>query len=122
MNLDQWMEIARAVRGRGGAVTPSSLRSAALDSGLVAELLAEQAATLARLGAALDRAMARLVALREAAQQPSCDRRALIAEDRVARAELLRYRWELQVVKEAMGLRSVRAEIDRHWPVPPALR
>lgn len=121
MNLEQLMEVARSVRARGGVVTPSTLRSEALDSGLAAELLAEQAATLARLGGALDRAVLRLRAVREAAARGDRDRRALLEEDRAARADLLRYRWELTVVKEAMGLRAVRAEIDRHWPVPPPL-
>jgi hypothetical protein len=122
VKLDEWIQIARAVRAQGGAVTPSAVREAALDSGLAAELLAEQAATLSRLGAGLDRASARLAGLRSAAEDPDADRVALQAQDRDARSELLRLRWELTVVKEAMGVRGVRAELDRYWPVPPPLR
>jgi septation ring formation regulator EzrA len=122
VNLDQWMEVARAVRARGGTITPTTIREAALDTGLAAELLAEQAATLSRLGQALDQVMLRLAALRVEHEAGQGDLARLIDADREARAELLRLRWELTVVKEAMGLRGIRAELDRYWPVPRRIR
>ena len=111
-----------AARERTGVVTAASLRETSIEATLAADLLAEQATTLARLGNRLDLALVRLVELAEAAERPGADRPALAAAHRVARTELTQLRWELLVVKEAMGLRGARAEIDRQWPVPPALR
>jgi hypothetical protein len=120
MDVEHWMMVVRAARERAGVVTSDSLREATLDTGLAAELLAERAATLSRLGNRLDAAVARLAALREQAKALT-DVDPLREADAAARRELGEARWELQVVKEAMGLRGVRAELDRHWPLPPPL-
>lgn len=83
---------------------------------LTAEIAVEKATTLARLGSRLDAVVLRLRALRDAADGE--ERR---EADRDARVELRELRWEMTVVKEAMGLRGVRAEVDKFWPVPPPL-
>lgn len=94
------------------------LRSGA--EGSLAEVLgeigAERAETLSRLGRRLESAVAAIDALRTRPPGP-----ARHEADRAARAEFRTARWELLVVKEAMGLRGVRAELDRDWPWPPAL-
>lgn len=120
MKVEEWLEVAKGVRARGGAVTPSAIRQEVIDTGFAAEVLAEQAATLSRLGNALDRAVLRLAEIR-AAREAGAARESLLEEDRAARAELHRLRWEMTVVKEAIGTRGIRADLDRCWPVPPPL-
>jgi hypothetical protein len=121
MDIESWRKIAVAAREKGGVVTATTLRESALDSSLAAELALEQATTLSRLGNGLEEASAKLSELARRLQQPEADRAQIAREEQTARAELLRLRWEMQVVREAMGLRGVRAEIDRNWPVPPRL-
>jgi hypothetical protein len=121
MDIEGWRKIAAAAREKGGAVTATTLRESAIDGSLAAELALEQMTTLSRLGNGMDAALAKLSELAVRLQQPEADRAQIAAEEQVARTELLRLRWEMQVVREAMGLRGVRAEIDRTWPVPPRL-
>ena len=121
MDIDTLRKIASAAREKSGVVTAQSLRQETIDGSLAAELVAEQATTLSRLGEGLNEALAVLTRLREQVGLPGADREALLAEDKEVRARFHRLRWEMQVVKEAMGLRGVRAEIDRCWPIPPHL-
>jgi hypothetical protein len=121
MDIEDLRKIAASAREKGGVVTVTSLRESAIDGSLAAELAMEQVTTLSRLGNGLEEATAKLAELALRLQQPGADRAQIAAEEQAARAELLRLRWEMQVVREAMGLRGVRAEIDRNWPVPPRL-
>ena len=96
--------MVRAARDTHGRVTPATLRQEVLDGGLAAELLAEQATTLAQLGRRLDEAVSLLAQIRQRAEATEeADHEMLLAEDAEGRATLHRLRWELQVVKEAMG-------------------
>lgn len=118
MDIESWRKIAETARATSGVVTSRSLREASVEASLAADLISEQATTLSRLGQRLDAACATLAAMAEThtvSGPIDADR------ERVARDELRRLRWEMQVVREAMGLRGVRAEIDRYWPVPPRL-
>lgn len=85
---------------------------------VLAEIGAERAETMARLGRRLEAATARIAAVRA---DPSLSPAARREADDRARAELRTARWELLVVKEAAGLRGVRAELERDWPIPPPL-
>ena len=81
---------------------------------LLAEVAVERATTLAQLGRRLDATIARLRAI-ETDPMTWEDR---VAAHRAARAELGELRWEMTVVKEAMGVKGVRADLDRFWPMP----
>lgn len=121
MDIDTLRKIASAAREKSGVVTAQTIRQEAIDGSLAAELMAEQATTLSRLGQGMDEALAVLARLQQQAKLPGADREALLAEDKEARARFHRLRWEMLVVREAMGLSGVRAEIDRCWPIPPHL-
>lgn len=118
MDTETIRKIAEAARASGGAVTTASIRETAIDNTLAAELAAEQATTLSRLGRALDAAVSSLA---EMAQLHASTGEHDAPKERSLREELRRLRWEMQVVREAMGLRGVRAEIERCWPVPPLI-
>lgn len=86
---------------------------------VIAELAAERATTLTQLGERLDRALAHVHAVRAEAERPGADVAALVEAHDAAREALRVLRWEALVVREAIGLRNVRAELDRTWPMPP---
>ncbi len=122
MRHDELAELARAARERHGRVTGASLRAEALDTNLAAEMAAEQAGVLVRLGRRLDAALTLLADLQsEASSCPPERRRRLVEAHDRARDELLEARWELKVVREAIGMRGTHADLDLFWPVPPKL-
>ncbi|MEQ1571444.1 MAG: hypothetical protein ABMA64_37805 [Myxococcota bacterium] len=105
MNLDELLSWSRQAREKYGTVTVGSLQQVTLGD-IAAELATEQATTLGTLGARLDRAVAELAA---AEGDPERHARACAAFETA--------RWEMLVVKEAMGLRGVRAQLDRDYPL-----
>lgn len=82
------------------------------------ELQQERASALGRIGRALDEALAAAGRIRARLAEAGGDPRALLAEYRIAYARVLRYRWYLEVQREANGLRSHRL-LDETCPLPP---
>lgn len=120
MDRDDLLQRVRAARARTGKIL--ALRDQA-DDQLGADLAAEQATTLTRLGHRLDLALAALGDLEARAVEVHGEARVtLVTEHGRVRAELLEARWEMIVVREAMGLSGVRRDVDETWPVPPPLR
>jgi hypothetical protein len=81
----------------------------------------ERAAALGRIGRALEARLTRLGDLRARWDAAAPDeRRALARAYAECRAEARRYRWYLEVQREAVGLRH-HHDLDRAYPIPPAL-
>ncbi|MEQ1501210.1 MAG: hypothetical protein ABMB14_03225 [Myxococcota bacterium] len=121
MDPTELVERVQAVRERTGKVTAAGLREQALDD-LGAELANEQAGTLSRLGMRLDDAKRRLEAIDAGWDAPDADREALVAAHDRARKDLVDARWELTVVREAMGWRGGHRDLDLFWRIPPRRR
>jgi hypothetical protein len=88
---------------------------------LLRELNEERAAALMRISRTLESLIAQLQASRERiAKAPGNDRPREITAYQEARREALRYRWYLEVQREALGLRH-HHRLDEFYPIPGAL-
>ena len=88
---------------------------------LLRELNEERAAALLRISRTLESLIAQLHARRDRiATMPAIDRPREIAAYQDARREALRYRWYLEVQREALGLRH-HHRLDEFYPIPAAL-
>ncbi len=91
---------------------------------LLKELQEERAAALARISRRLERLLDQLQAAREQLQSGDYDRRgdndrALhLAAYRELHKEAVKYRWYLEVQREAIGLRQ-HQHLDEFYPIPP---
>jgi CRP-like cAMP-binding protein len=86
---------------------------------LLKELQEERAAALARISRRLERLLEQLRTTRE--QMAHCsgeDRARAIAAYRELHTEAVKYRWYLEVQREAIGLRQHR-HLDEFYPIPP---
>jgi hypothetical protein len=82
------------------------------------ELSEERAATLRRISTTLEALIAQLDAIRERLQHLSGpDRRRDVEAYRHIRREAVRYRWYLEVQREALGLRH-HQHLDEFYPIP----
>ena len=86
---------------------------------LLKELQEERAAALARISRRLERLIEQLHATREQiAHAREEDRAREVAAYRELHQEALKYRWYLEVQREAIGLRQ-HQHIDEFYRVPP---
>lgn len=82
------------------------------------ELNEERAATLRRISATLESLLEQLQASRERLQHlHGLDRRREVAAYRDLRRAAIRYRWYLEVQREALGLRH-HQHLDEFYPIP----
>jgi hypothetical protein len=97
-------------------------RALAHDSAMVSELNRERASGLGRTGRLLEEAIAACAGLRARLEgvPPGPHRDELLSEYRAQRAEAERQRWNLEVQREAMGLRR-HTDLDSFFPRPPVL-
>jgi hypothetical protein len=89
--------------------------------GVLAELNEERGAALGRAGDHIDRAIERcrgLAAAIDALPVDSADRAGLCAEHAEHLEAFHRYRWQLSVQREAMGL-PIDRWLERFYPTPP---
>ena len=87
---------------------------------LLKELQEERAAALARISRRLERLIAQLQATREQiAHDRDQDRDRDIAAYHELRKEAIKYRWYLEVQREAIGLRH-HQRLDEFYRIPPA--
>jgi CHAD domain-containing protein len=87
---------------------------------LLKELQEERAAALARISRRLERLIAQLQATREQiANGREEDRDRDIAAYHELRKEAVKYRWYLEVQREAIGLRH-HQRLDEYYRIPPA--
>ena len=86
---------------------------------LLKELQEERAAALARISRRLERLLDQLQATREQiARGRGEDRARNIAADRELHREAVKYRWYLEVQREAIGLRQ-HQRLDEFYRIPP---
>jgi len=86
---------------------------------LLKELQEERAAALARISRRLERLLDQLQATREQiARGRDEDRARAIAAYRELHKEAVKYRWYLEVQREAIGLRQ-HQHLDEFYPIPP---
>jgi DNA-binding ferritin-like protein len=86
---------------------------------LLKELQEERAAALARISRRLERLLDQLQATRERiAQSGDKDRARNIAAYRELHREAVKYRWYLEVQREAIGLRQHQL-LDEFYRIPP---
>ena len=86
---------------------------------LLKELQEERAAALARISRRLERLLDQLQAMRE--QIASCrdeDRAGNIAAYRELHQQAVKYRWYLEVQREAIGIRQ-HQHLDEFYRIPP---
>ena len=89
--------------------------------GLLRELQEERAAALARISRRLERLLDQLQATREQiARGRDEDRARNIAAYRELHKEAVKYRWYLEVQREAIGLRQ-HQHLDEFYRIPPEL-
>lgn len=87
--------------------------------GLLRELQEERAAALARISRRLERLLDQLQATREQiARGRDEDRARNIAAYRELHREAVKYRWYLEVQREAIGLRQ-HQHLDEFYRIPP---
>jgi hypothetical protein len=86
---------------------------------LLKELQEERAAALARISRRLERLLDQLQATREQiAQGREEDRARDVAAYRELHRQAMKYRWYLEVQREAIGLRQ-HQHLDEFYPIPP---
>ncbi len=89
--------------------------------GLLRELQEERAAALARISRRLERLLEQLHATREQlAHARDEDRARDLAAYRELHKEAVKYRWYLEVQREAIGLRQ-HQHLDEFYRIPPEL-
>ena len=87
--------------------------------GLLRELQEERAAALARISRRLERLLDQLQATREQiARGRDEDRARNVAAYRELHREAVKYRWYLEVQREAIGLRQ-HQHLDEFYRIPP---
>lgn len=87
---------------------------------LLEQLQEERAAALARISRHLERLIEQLHATREQIAQGTREDRARdIAAYRELHRQAVKYRWYLEVQREALGLRH-HHRLDEFYPIPPA--
>ena len=87
---------------------------------LLKELQEERAAALARISRRLERLIAQLEATREQIAHSHGDDRARdVAAYHELREQAVKYRWYLEVQREAIGLRQ-HQRLDEFYRIPPA--
>jgi hypothetical protein len=87
---------------------------------LLKELQEERAAALARISRRLERLIDQLQAAREQiAHGGDKDRARNVAAYRELRTQAVKYRWYLEVQREAIGLRQ-HQRLDEFYRIPPA--
>jgi hypothetical protein len=87
---------------------------------LLKELQEERAAALARISRRLERLLAQLQATREQiAQARDDDRARAVAAYRELHKQAVKYRWYLEVQREAVGIRQ-HQHLDEFYPIPPS--
>ena len=90
-------------------------------SDLLRELQEERAAALARISRRLERLLEQLHATREQlAHGRNEDRARDLAAYRELHKEAVKYRWYLEVQREAIGLRQ-HQQLDEFYRIPPEL-
>ena len=88
---------------------------------LLKELQEERAAALARISRRLERLLNQLQAARERiARERDEDRARDIAAYRELHREAVKYRWYLEVQREAIGLRQ-HQHLDEFYRIPPEI-
>src|SRR5262245_34951687 len=86
---------------------------------LLKELQAERAAALARISRRLERLINQLQTTREQiAQSSDEDREKNVTAYREIREQAVKYRWYLEVQREAIGLRQ-HQHVDEFYRIPP---
>ncbi len=96
-------------------------RTRAQHHNLLKELQEERAAALARISRRLERLLDQLQATREQiARDRDEDRAGDIATYRELHKEAVKYRWYLEVQREAIGLRQ-HQHLDEFYRIPPAV-
>jgi hypothetical protein len=96
-------------------------RTRAQHHNLLKELQEERAAALARISRRLERLLDQLQATREQiARDRDEDRGRDIATYRELHKEAVKYRWYLEVQREAIGLRQ-HQHLDEFYRIPPAV-
>ncbi len=94
-------------------------QTTAQHTSLLRELQEERAAALARISRRLERLIEQLQATREQiAHGRDEDRARDLAAYRDLHKQALKYRWYLEVQREAIGLRQ-HQRIDEFYPIPP---
>lgn len=90
-----------------------------VDSAMNAELNREKASGLGRTGRRLEEAIAACQALakRLSSETRPAARREVLDEYRAHRERALQLRWELEVQREAMGLRR-HTDLEHFFPIP----
>jgi hypothetical protein len=87
---------------------------------LLNELQEERAAALARISRRLERLIDQLQATRELiAHSSNEDRERSLTAYRELREQAMKYRWYLEVQREAIGLRQ-HQRLDEFYRIPPA--
>ena len=86
---------------------------------LLKELQEERAAALARISRRLERLLEQLAAMREQIARARDEERApVVAAYRGLHTQAVKYRWYLEVQREAVGLRQ-HQRLDEFYPIPP---
>ena len=94
-------------------------QTTAQHTSLLRELQEERAAALARISRRLERLLEQLQATREQiARSREEDRARDIQAYRELRQQAVKYRWYLEVQREAIGLRH-HHRLDEFYPIPP---
>lgn len=83
------------------------------------ELLSEKAAALRRIAGRLEELLAELGRMRTALSGGGPEHEGRLASYRAVREEARRYRWYLEVQREAVGLRR-HEDLEPHYPIPEA--
>jgi hypothetical protein len=95
----------------------------AVDAAMTAEINREKASGLGRTGRLIEEAIAACAALRKKLEScpPGPKRKELLKEYAAQRKVVLEQRWNLEVQREAMGLRK-HQDLDTFFPIPPIVR
>ncbi|MBL8920884.1 MAG: hypothetical protein JNJ54_18620 [Myxococcaceae bacterium] len=98
-------------------------RALAADAAMAAEINREKASSLGRTGRVIEEAIAACAALRKKLEPcpPGPKRRELVKEYAAQRKIVVEQRWNLEVQREAMGLRK-HTDLDTFFPIPPVVR
>lgn len=94
----------------------------ATQDALEAEIAQEIAGALGRAGAKVDLLLLKLQLARDAHDEADGSERSRLADEYAAlRQQALTARWELQVHREAVGMRGSHRSLDETYPIPPPL-
>lgn len=114
--LSSWRTRSRIAQNRAVGVDDTRAKH----QSLLNELQEERAAALARISRRLERLIDELQATRERiAHGNDEDRERNVAAYRELRKQAVKYRWYLEVQREAIGLRQ-HQRLDEFYRIPPA--